>query len=160
MKLIDLVNFVILFRHSFSIWNELTQMVNFPTWIPDCDSHSLAFLDLFISYLLLTSVYVLQWHFLYIEIWVMLFSQFPLTFLQIQKGMPLFSLWLFSFGFAWVCVIMQEMFHWQIFVNPVLLLLNIVESGSWLELMYVSLTLNMRLSLIYLHDFRLLVQLQ
>ena len=24
-------------------------MVNFPTWIPDCDSHSLALLDLFIS---------------------------------------------------------------------------------------------------------------
>ena len=25
------------------------QMVNFPTWIPDCDSHSSALLDLFIS---------------------------------------------------------------------------------------------------------------
>ena len=24
-------------------------MVNFPTWIPDCDSHSLALLNLFIS---------------------------------------------------------------------------------------------------------------
>ena len=24
-------------------------MVNFPTWIPDCDSHSPALLDLFIS---------------------------------------------------------------------------------------------------------------
>ena len=29
--------------------NDLTQMVNFPTRIPDCDSHSLALLDLFIS---------------------------------------------------------------------------------------------------------------
>ena len=32
---------------SFS--NNLTQMVNFPTQIPDCDSHSPALLDLFIS---------------------------------------------------------------------------------------------------------------
>ena len=30
-------------------WNDLTQMVNFPTRIPDCDSHSLALLDLFRS---------------------------------------------------------------------------------------------------------------
>ena len=31
------------------ISNDLTQTVNFPTWIPDCDSHSPALLDLFIS---------------------------------------------------------------------------------------------------------------
>ena len=35
--------------YSFSASNDLTQMVNFHTWIPDCDSHSLALLDLFIS---------------------------------------------------------------------------------------------------------------
>ena len=35
---------------NFSISRELTQMVNFPTRIPDCDSHSLALLDLFISF--------------------------------------------------------------------------------------------------------------
>ena len=29
--------------------NDLIQMVNFPTWIPDCDSHSPALLDLFLS---------------------------------------------------------------------------------------------------------------
>ena len=34
---------------SFSISNDLTQMVNFPTRIPDCDSHSPALLDLFLS---------------------------------------------------------------------------------------------------------------
>ena len=33
----------------FSISNDLTQMVNFSTQIPDCDSHSPALLDLFIS---------------------------------------------------------------------------------------------------------------
>ena len=35
--------------YSFSISNDLTQMVNFPTRIPDCDSHSPALLDLFLS---------------------------------------------------------------------------------------------------------------
>ena len=35
--------------YNFSISNDLTQMVNFPTWIPEYDSHSPAFLDLFIS---------------------------------------------------------------------------------------------------------------
>ena len=43
-ELIDLVN-----SYNFSVSNDLTQMVNFPTWIPDCDSHSPALLDLFIS---------------------------------------------------------------------------------------------------------------
>ena len=35
--------------YNFSISNDLTQMVNFPTRIQDCDSHSPALLDLFIS---------------------------------------------------------------------------------------------------------------
>ena len=37
------------FCYNFSISNDLTQMVNFLTQIPDCDSHSLALLDLFLS---------------------------------------------------------------------------------------------------------------
>ena len=44
VELIYLVNSVINL-----ISNELTQMFNFPTQIPDCDSHSPALLDLFIS---------------------------------------------------------------------------------------------------------------
>ena len=35
--------------YNFSISNDLTQMVNFPSRIPNCDSHSPALLDLFIS---------------------------------------------------------------------------------------------------------------
>ena len=35
--------------YNFSISNDLTQTVNFPTRIPDCDSDSPALLDLFIS---------------------------------------------------------------------------------------------------------------
>ena len=45
VELIDLVN-----CYNFSISNDLTQMVNFPTWILDCDSHSPALLDLFLSF--------------------------------------------------------------------------------------------------------------
>ena len=44
LELIDLLN-----SYNFSISNDLTQMVNFPTWIPYCDSHSPALLNLFIS---------------------------------------------------------------------------------------------------------------
>ena len=35
--------------YNFSISNDLTQIVNFPTLIPDCDSHSPALLDVFLS---------------------------------------------------------------------------------------------------------------
>ena len=35
--------------YNFSISNDLTQIVNFPTRIPDCDSHNPALLDLFLS---------------------------------------------------------------------------------------------------------------
>ena len=35
--------------YNFSISNDLTQMVNFATRIPDCDFHSPALLDFFIS---------------------------------------------------------------------------------------------------------------
>ena len=35
--------------YNFCVSNELTLMVKFPTRIPDCDSHSPAFLDLFLS---------------------------------------------------------------------------------------------------------------
>ena len=51
-------------------------MVNFPTWIRDCDSHSTAYLDIF----LLMLVFVLQWLSYHWEILVMLLSQFRLTF--------------------------------------------------------------------------------
>ena len=44
VKLIDLVNY-----YNFSISNDLTQIVNFLTRIPDGDNHSPALLDLFFS---------------------------------------------------------------------------------------------------------------
>ena len=43
--LVELINLV----NSLIISNDPTQMVNFPTRIPDCDSHGPALLDLFLS---------------------------------------------------------------------------------------------------------------
>ena len=63
--------------YNFSISNYLTQMVNFPSRIPDCNSHSPALL---ICFFLLTLVFVLQWVSLLWEILITLLSQFPLTF--------------------------------------------------------------------------------
>ena len=73
--------------YRFSLSNDLNQMVNFPTWIADCHSHSPALLDLFLSSdasicstkaspPLGNSDHVL--------------SQFPLTFHHIYKRMPCF----------------------------------------------------------------------
>ena len=56
------------------ISNELTQMFNFPTQIPDCDSHSPALLDLYLS----SDASI--WLSLHWELLIMLLSQFPLTF--------------------------------------------------------------------------------
>ena len=36
--------------YNFSNSNDLTQMVNFPTWTPDCDSHSPTLSYFFLSY--------------------------------------------------------------------------------------------------------------
>ena len=72
--------------YNISISNDLTQMVNFRTCIPDCDFHSLVLLDIFISSEL---VFVLQWLSLHWEILIILF-QFPLTFHQIHNEMPRF----------------------------------------------------------------------
>ena len=35
--------------YNFSVSNDLTQIVNFLTWTPDCDSHSPSLLDFFLS---------------------------------------------------------------------------------------------------------------
>ena len=80
-ELMDLVN-----SYNFSISNDLSQMVNFPTRTPDCDSHSPTLLDFFLVML----VFVLQLLSLHWKILIMLLSQFPLTFHQIHNGMPRF----------------------------------------------------------------------
>ena len=62
-------------------------MVNFPTRIPDCDSHGPALLDLFlISDASICST--MAFHPLGNSDHV---AQFPLTFCQTQNGMPCFT---------------------------------------------------------------------
>ena len=76
--------------NTIIISNDLTQMVNVPTRIPDCDSHSPSLLDLF----LLTLVFVLPWLSLHWGFLIMLLPQFPSKF---TTGYPVSShrLWLF-----------------------------------------------------------------
>ena len=69
--------------YNFSISNDLTQMVNPPTQIPDCDSHSPALFDLFIS----SDASICST----MKILIMLLSQFPLTFHQILNGISCFT---------------------------------------------------------------------
>ena len=77
--------------YKFSITNDLTQIVNVPTRIPDYDSHSPALLDLFLSSdtRAFPSVPILGLS-LHWEILIMLLSQFPLAFQLIHNGMPHF----------------------------------------------------------------------
>ena len=72
---------------NFCISNDLTQIVNFPTRIPDCDSHSPALLDLFLSSdtCICSTMAFSPW-----QILTMLLSQFPLTFPQTQNRMSHF----------------------------------------------------------------------
>ena len=83
VELVDLVN-----SYNFTISNGPTQMVNLPTRITDCDSHSPAPLDLFISSD--TSICSAIWLSLQWEILVMLLSQSPVTFQLILNRMPHF----------------------------------------------------------------------
>ena len=73
-------------RYNFSILNNITQIVNFPPQIPDCDSDCPAFFNFF----LLTLVFILQWLSLIWEILTMLLFQFPSTFFQTQNRMSRF----------------------------------------------------------------------
>ena len=63
--------------YNFSISNNLTQMVNFPSQIPGCHCHSAALLDFCLSLdaSICSTMISLHW-----EILIMLLSQFPLIF--------------------------------------------------------------------------------
>ena len=152
MELIDLVNCV--------ISNDLTQMANFPTQILDCDSHSPALLNLFLSSD--TLVFVLQWLSFDWEISIMLLSQFPLIFHHIYNGMPCFITLHMTILvlIGMVFVIIWEIIHGKILLNSVLLLLLVkFVSGYRLELMCISLFEIVRSNLTHLHGFQLLVLL-
>ena len=84
-------------------------MVNFPTPISNCDSHSPAVLDFFLSSVSICSTMAL----LHCEILIMLLSQFPLTFYHIHNGVPHFITLLMTILvlIGTVFLIIWELFH-------------------------------------------------
>ena len=134
MELIDLAN-------SF-ISNDLTEMVDFPTWISGCDSHSIFFL--------LMLVYVLQclslhWNIL-VECCCLSFHWLPTN----SKRNAPFHRIAYDYSRAEWDGLRD---HWRISLNSVLLLLllNFVSEFK-LELMYISL---IRSNFTHLHGFQL-----
>ena len=83
VRLIDLVNYVIIFLSQ-------TTLLRWLTFLLASQAVILTVLFFWISFFLLTLVFVLQWLSLHWEILIMLLSQFPLTFHQIHNGMPRF----------------------------------------------------------------------
>ena len=142
------------------ISNDLTQVVNFPTWIPDQDSHSPALLDLFISSDASISS---EMTFSPLEkFWSCSCLSFHQLSIKLKMGylVPLHSLSLSLCCLGWSCWSFWEMFHGRISLNLVLLLLLVnFVSAFWLELMYTSLIINVRSSFTYLYSFQLLVLL-
>ena len=87
VELIDLVNsFTIFYKFFLQISNDLTQWL---TVLLKSHTVTLTVLLFWISFFLLTLVFVLQWLSLHWVILIML-SQFPLTFHQIYNRMPFF----------------------------------------------------------------------
>ena len=149
MELIDLVNSV----YNFSISNDLAQMVNFPTWIPDCDSHSPALSDLFISSdtSICSAIAFLFWSYCFLS--------FHWLSSKYKTGCPVSSqLMTVLVLIGMVFVIIWEMFHGRISLNSVLLLLlaNSV-SGFRLEMMCMSFIVSIRSNLTHPYGFQQLV---
>ena len=145
--------------YNFSISNDLSQMINFPTWIPDCDSHSPALLNLFISSD--TSVFCTMAipslgnsH----HVFVSVSTDFPS---YSQRDAPFHRI-AYNYSRAdWDGLPDHlEMFQRRIPLNSVLLLLLVnFVSGFWLELMYIFINVRIRSSLTHLQGFQLLVRL-
>ena len=137
----------------FFISNYLTQMLNFLIRIPDCESHSVALLHLFISSGASICSTVASFHW---KIVVML------LLLETRKWLTRFIAQLMTILvlIGTVFMIISEMFHGKKSLSLMLLLMvlnSVCESR--LELMYLSLIVNIRSSIIYLHGFLLLVLL-
>ena len=134
-------------------WNDLKQSYsdsNCPTRIPTCDSYCPALLDMFISS---DSSICSTVAFLSLgksdHVFVSAFVFFPS---KCRKWYHFLLTILVLIGM--VFVINQKMFLESLSLNMLLLqlLLNFV-SGSRLELMYISLIINIRLNLIHSHGF-------
>ena len=153
LELIDLVNF------GFSISNDLTQMINFPTQILDCDSHSPALLDLIHSSD--TSICSTV-AFPPLENSDHVVVSVSIDFPSNAQRDPPFHCIAYDYSHANWDGLRDHLrdVPWSISLSSVLLLLLVnFVSGFRLELMYISLIENISSSLIYLHGFQLLLLL-
>ena len=145
--------------YNFSVSNDLTQMANFPTRIPDCDSHSPALLDLFLSSdasICSTMAFPPLGNSDHVVASVSI--DFPSNS---QQDAPFHHI-----AYDYSCADWDGLHDhlrdvtWVDILNSVLLLLLMnILSGFGLELMYISLIENIRPSFIHLHGFQLLVLL-
>ena len=131
-------------------------MVNFPTQIPDCDSHSPALLDFFLSSdtsICSTSAFPPWGNSDHVVISVS--TDFPSN----SQWDALFHCIACDYSCAnWdgLCDHLRDVPWEHFFIDLVLLLLLVnFVSGFRLELMYISLIENIRLSLSHLHGFQL-----
>ena len=155
VELINLVNYVIIFRSQMTLFKWVTFLLRSQIVI-------LTVLLFCIYFFLLTLVFVLQWLSLHQQILIMLMPQFPLTFHHNHNGIPhCIAMLMATFVLiGMVFMIIWEMFHWMISLNSVLLLLLVnFVSGFRLESMYICLLESIRSSLSHLNGFQLLVLL-
>ena len=141
-----------------SISNDLNQMVNFPTQIPDWDSQSclLGFIYIFWHQYLCYNGFLSFGKFWY----YCLSFYWPFHHTD-HNWMPCFTALLMT-----ILVLIGMVFDhlrdvtWRISLNWLLLLLLVIfVSGFSLQLMYISLMVSIRSSLTHLHGFQLLVLL-
>ena len=137
--------------YHFSISNDLTQIVNFPTRNPDYDSHSPALLDFFLSSN--ASIYLFYNGFPSIgKFWSCCCLSFHWFSIKFTTGCPIssHSLWLFLCWLGWSLSSFERCSMGGYLAEDISVLLqqlvNFV-SGFSLELMYIFLIENIRSSL-------------
>ena len=120
--------------HDYFMSNDLTWIVKIPAGTPDCDSQSPALLDLILLALFSISSTVV---FLTFTNSNHVVPQFPLTFLQTQKRIPLFTVHLMTIllQIGTVFMIISEMFHGRIILTSMLLrrwwILRVSQDWNW-----------------------------
>ena len=153
--LVELINLVDCYN---LISNDLTQTVNFPTRIPDCDSHR--FIILFwIYFFLLTLVFVLKWLSSIVKFWSCCCLSFHWLSAKLKMGCPISLHWLFLCWLGQSSWSLRDVPREDILISVLLLLLVNFVSGFRLELMHTLLIISIRSNLAYLHGFQLLVLL-
>ena len=144
-------------RYNFSISNDLTQMVNFSTQIPDWFSQSCSF-GFDSSDASICSTMAFPQLGSYDHVVVTIFIDFPLNS-QHDASFPCIAYDYTCADWDSLCDHLRDVPWKDIFRLSVLLLLVNFLSGFKLELMYIPFIVSINSSLIHLHAFQLLVLL-